>query len=142
MKKIIPFLLALVAALILGNMGSAFAAEQGMPNQNYMPNPNYQYSNQYQFPNQPYYQPTLTPDQYLWSQVVSPSRYGISLPWGDDGITAFNSLGPENWIVYQEKPLPQQKEPSERYHNQAKGYEGFWRAGEEGTWDARDQWPF
>ncbi len=127
MKKMIPFL-AVVAVLIMGNMGAAFAADQAM---------------QYQFPNQPYqYQRTLTPHQYLWSQVVSQSKYGISLPWGDDGITAFNSLGPENWIVYQQKPLPEQMEPSERYHNQAANYSGTSRPGLEGSWDARDQWPF
>ncbi len=129
MKKIISFLAVAIAALILGNMApAAFAADQAMP---------------YQYPYQaPQYQGTFLPDQYLWSQVVSQSKYGISLPWGDDGITAFNSLGPQNWIVYQEKPLPEQMEPSQRYHNEAVNYSGTSRPGVEGTWDARDQWPF
>ncbi len=82
------------------------------------------------------------PDFELWRDVVSPSRYGIALPRGEDGQTAFRTLGPGNWILYQDKKLPQQGIPDQKYHNQALEYQGTSNPGQQGLWDPRDQWPF
>ncbi len=82
------------------------------------------------------------PDYELWRDLVSPSRYGIALPWGEDGQTAFQALGPGNWMTYQERNLPQQGTPDQKYHNQALEYQGTSNPGQQGLWDPRDQWPF